>query len=53
MKALVLRFSEQEPGTAVEYGLIAASIAIATFGALSSLGSSISGAFTTVSSSLE
>ena len=54
MKNLVLRFIKQESGaTAIEYGLIAAGIAMAIVAAVNGVGTSISGTFTTLSSSLK
>ena len=54
MKNLVSRFIKQESGaTAVEYGLIAAGIAIAIITAVKGVGTSISSIFTTLSSSLQ
>lgn len=42
----------QDGATAIEYGLIASLIAVVIVGALTALGGSISGVFTTVSSAL-
>jgi len=54
MKNLVWRFIKQESGaTAIEYGLIAAGIAMAIVAAVHGVGTSISGTFTTLSSSLK
>ncbi len=54
MKNLVSRFIKQESGaTAIEYGLIAAGIAIAIISAVNGVGTSISSVFDTVSSSLK
>jgi len=54
MKNLVLRFIKQESGaTAIEYGLIAAGIAMAIVAAVNGVGTSISSTFTTLSSSLK
>jgi pilus assembly protein Flp/PilA len=53
MKALVSRFITNESGvTAIEYGLIAALIAVIIIGAVSTVGTSLSGTFSTVASSL-
>jgi pilus assembly protein Flp/PilA len=53
MKNLVSRFIKQESAaTAVEYGLIAAGIAIAIITAVKGVGTQISSIFTTLSSSL-
>ena len=43
----------EKGATAIEYGLIAALIAVAAIGAMGALGDSISGTFTSVSSSLD
>ncbi len=54
MKTLVLRFIRDKSGaTAIEYGLIAAGIAIAIIAAVNGVGTAISNVFTTVSSSLK
>jgi pilus assembly protein Flp/PilA len=53
MKNLVSRFVSDESGvTAIEYGLIAALIAVVIIGAVSTVGSKLSGTFSTVSGSL-
>ena len=53
MKSLVSRFVSNESGvTAIEYGLIAALIAVVIIGAVSVVGTSLSGTFSTVSGSL-
>ena len=53
MKNHVLRFLADESGvTAIEYGLIAALIAVVIIGALQTVGTSLSGTFSTVASSL-
>jgi pilus assembly protein Flp/PilA len=53
MKTLVSRFVSDESGvTAIEYGLIAALIAVVIIGAVSVVGTSLSGTFSTVASSL-
>ena len=53
MKALVSRFLKDESGaTAIEYGLIAALIAVAVIGGVSQLGSSANATFTTISGSM-
>jgi pilus assembly protein Flp/PilA len=53
MKNLVSRFVTDESGvTAIEYGLIAALIAVIIIGAVSTVGSKLSGTFSTVASSL-
>lgn len=54
MKSLILTFFKDESGaTAIEYGLIAAGIAIAIITAVNGVGSSLSTNFGTISSSLK
>jgi pilus assembly protein Flp/PilA len=54
MKNLVSRFVKDESGaTAIEYGLIAAGIAIAIITAVYGLGTKLSTNFNTISSSLK
>ncbi|NOJ41726.1 Flp family type IVb pilin [Bradyrhizobium australiense] len=54
MKNLVSRFVKDESGaTAIEYGLIAAGIAVAIIGVVNGLGTKISSNFNTISSSLK
>ena len=54
MKNLVSRFVKDESGaTAIEYGLIAAGIAIAIITAVNGVGSKLSANFTTISASLK
>ena len=54
MKNLVSRFVKDESGaTAIEYGLIAAGIAIAIISAVNGLGTKLSANFNTISSSLK
>jgi pilus assembly protein Flp/PilA len=54
MKRSVLNFLGDESGaTAIEYGLIAAGISLAIITAVSKLGTTLSGTFTSVSSSLK
>ena len=43
---------EEEGASAVEYGLLVALIAVAIIGAVSTLGTTLSGLFTTVSNTL-
>ena len=51
---IISRFVRDESGaTAIEYGLIAAGIAIAIITAVNGVGSSLSGTFTSVSTSLK
>ena len=53
MKNLVSRFVSDESGvTAIEYGLIAALIAVIIIGAVTLVGSNLSTTFTTVAGSL-
>jgi pilus assembly protein Flp/PilA len=53
MKTLFSRFVTDESGvTAIEYGLIAALIAVIIIGAVSVVGTSLSGTFSTVAGSL-
>ena len=54
MKNLVSRFLKDESGaTAIEYGLIAAGIALAIIAAVNGLGSTLQGKFTSINSSLK
>ena len=54
MKNLVSRFVKDESGaTAIEYGLIAAGIAIAIISAVNGLGTKLSSNFSSISSSLK
>jgi pilus assembly protein Flp/PilA len=54
MKNLVSRFVKDESGaTAIEYGLIAAGIAIAIITAVNGVGTSLSAKFTSVSTALK
>ena len=54
MKNLVSRFVKDESGaTAIEYGLIAAGIAIAIISAVQGLGTKLSTNFNTISNSLK
>mgnify|MGYP001404480509 CR=1 FL=1 len=53
MSKFVARFMKDESGaTAIEYGLIAALIAVAAITAMGSLGNNLSNTFTEVSNSL-
>ena len=53
MFAKVIQFVRDEDGaTAIEYGLIAALVSVAAIGALTAMGTSLSGLFNTVSSTL-
>lgn len=54
MKNLVARFVKDESGaTAIEYGLIAAGISLAIIAAVNTLGTTLSGKFTSISTSLK
>jgi pilus assembly protein Flp/PilA len=54
MKNLIARFVKDESGaTAIEYGLIAAGIAIAIITAVNGLGTKLSTNFNTISNSLK
>ena len=54
MKNLVSRFVKDESGaTAIEYGLIAAGIAIAIITAVNGVGTKLSGNFVAISSALK
>jgi pilus assembly protein Flp/PilA len=54
MKNLVSRFVKDESGaTAIEYGLIAAGIAIAIITAVQGVGTALKNNFTTISTSLK
>jgi pilus assembly protein Flp/PilA len=51
---LVLKFLRNEDGaTAIEYGLIAAGIAVVIIGAVKTVGTTISATFTNVSTALK
>ena len=53
MTNLINRFIKDEDGaTAIEYGLIAALIAVAIIGAVGALGTTLSSQFTTIESSV-
>ena len=54
MKRMVLKFWSDESGaTAIEYGLIAAGIALAIITVVNSLGTTMNDKFTSISSSLK
>jgi pilus assembly protein Flp/PilA len=54
MNKLVKRFAKDESGaTAIEYGLIAAGIAVAIIAAVQALGTSITNTFNNVASALD
>ena len=52
MKMIKKLFKNEEGATAIEYGLIAALIAVAAITAMSSLGTNLSNTFNSVSNSL-
>ena len=52
MKFFRKLFKNSKGATAIEYGLIAALIAVAAIGAMSSLGSNLEGTFSNVSGNL-
>jgi pilus assembly protein Flp/PilA len=54
MKNLISRFVKDESGaTAIEYGLIAAGIALAIIATVNGLGSNLNGKFSSINSSLK
>jgi pilus assembly protein Flp/PilA len=54
MKNLFARFAKDDSGaTAIEYGLIAAGIALAIIAAVQGVGTKLSSNFTTISTSLK
>ena len=53
MSKFLKMIRNEEGATAIEYGLIAALIAVAAIGAMTSIGSSLSNTFSNVSSSLD
>jgi pilus assembly protein Flp/PilA len=54
MKSMIFKFLKNESGaTAIEYGLIAAGIAIAIITAVNGVGTALSGKFDTISTSLK
>ena len=54
MKTLVLKFLKEESGaTAIEYGLIAAGIAIAIITAVQGVGTALNANFSSISTSLK
>lgn len=53
MKNLVSKFLKDQSGaTAIEYGLIAAGIAVVIIGAVTSVGSALTGTFNSVAAAL-
>ena len=53
MKMIKKLFKNEEGATAIEYGLIAALIAVAAISAMSALGDNLDNTFTTVSNELD
>jgi pilus assembly protein Flp/PilA len=54
LRNIFLKFwADQSGATAIEYGLIAAGIALAIIAAVNGLGSTLNGTFTSVNSSLK
>ena len=54
MKRIVLKFlSDNSGATAIEYGLIAAGIALAIIAVVNGLGGNLNGMFTSINSSLK
>ena len=54
MKAIIKRFVREESGaTAIEYGLIAADIAVAIIAAVQATGANLNGTFTAVSTAIK
>ena len=54
MKTLFARFAKDESGaTAIEYGLIASLISVAIIGAITTIGTSLTGTFSNVSAQLK
>jgi pilus assembly protein Flp/PilA len=53
MKMIKKLFKNEEGATAIEYGLIAALIAVAAIAAMSSLGGNLSNTFNTVNNKLQ
>ncbi len=54
MKALIERFKQDEDGaTAIEYGLIAALIAVAIIAGVRAVGTQLNANFTTIETSLQ
>ena len=54
MRNIFLKFwADQSGATAIEYGLIAAGIALAIIAAVNGLGSTLNGTFSSVNSSLK
>lgn len=51
-KSIMKLFADRSGATAIEYGLIAALVAVAIIGGLNALGGSLTGAFTNVANTL-
>jgi len=52
MKTMIRFFKDEEGATAIEYGLIAALISVVAIGAMGTVGTNLTGKFTTVGTSL-
>ena len=53
MKAIILKFLRNESGaTAIEYGLIAAGIAVVIIGAVAAVGTSLNNTFSSVATAV-
>jgi pilus assembly protein Flp/PilA len=53
MKTIARFFADESGATAIEYGLIAALIAVVVIGAVTAVGTGLSGTFNTVSGSVK
>ena len=53
IKRFVKLMNDSEGATAIEYGLIAALIAVAAIGAMTSIGTNLNGTFTNVATNLD
>ena len=53
MSKFIKLFKNEEGATAIEYGLIAALIAVVIIGSITSVGNSLSAKFTTVATNLK
>ena len=53
MKTIARFFKDESGATAIEYGLIAALIAVVVIGAVTAVGTGLSGTFNTVSGSVK
>jgi len=52
MKTIIAFLKDESGATAIEYGLLASLIAVAAIAAMSTVGTKLSGAFSTVGNSL-